>query len=70
MFSKLWFLKYGPTTLKQIRMQDSFNHNISQKTSRMKLDMIRRPRVHQILVGRFKWVSSGMPEHVQRNNKW
>ena len=38
MFPKIWFLNYGPKTSKQIRMQDSLNHNISQKTWGMKLN--------------------------------
>ena len=33
------------------------------------LDMIRGPRKHQVLVGCFKWVCSGMPEHAQSDNK-
>ena len=49
MFAKIWFLSYGRKTLKQIRIQDSLNHNISEKTKRYEvdfLDMIRGPRKH------------------------
>ena len=34
---KIWFLRYGPKTSKQIWMENSLNYNISQKTWRMRL---------------------------------
>ena len=40
MFTKIWFLSYGPKTWKQIRMQDSLNYNISQKTWGVKLNFL------------------------------
>ena len=68
--SNIWFLSYVPKTAKQIRMQDSLTHNISQNNLRYEiefLDMIKGPRKHEILLfGCFKWVCSVVPGHAQR----
>ena len=57
---------------KNVIMQESLNHNISQKNLRYEiefLDMIRGPRKHQVFDGYFRWVCPDMPVHAQSDKK-
>ena len=64
---KFWFLRYGLKTSRPIRMQDSLNCNISQRSWDLNLSFCMWLDLHKATnsFSHFKWKWSGKAEHAQ-----
>ena len=72
MFAKNLVLEFCSKNLKTNQNAGFFKLKYLTKNLRYEvgfLDMTRVPRKYKILVGYFKWLCSGMPEHAQSDKK-